>query len=249
MPTLETSDKLKKKRLLQKQAAEREARILGKSKAITPSLMAEMAQLFDSSLTPNESEELAEILATEHQCFENAKSPSELEEFSHQTVVGIGQHKKRGYILVLNELKVLGDGVPGLGFPGGRVRLGETPINRLKKEFLEETGLCCEVLPNQLPVAEHKVGEEEHKFSAYKINITSGKPQASPTKDEPISAIIFLDEETLKAACKNDGCIRVKVGKQERIVGVLRNHRLAFMEYLRKRDAAKPVALKEVAGV
>ncbi len=242
MPTLESIEKLRKKRFIKRKAAEKEARILGKSEAITPELVAEMAERFNRALSPDRAVTVAEVLATEHRYFENSMSPAELEQFSHQTVVGIGEYyyrgKNRGYVLVLNKLKTLGSGVPGLGFPGGRVRLGESPNVRLMKEFLEESGLNCEVVnPDQSPVAEHNVGEEEHRFSAYKVKITGGKPQPNPTKDEPITAIIFIDEQTLKLACRDDGRIKVKIGKRELVVGILRSHRLVFLEYLRKKEA------------
>jgi hypothetical protein len=230
-------------------AAEKEARALGKSEAITPALVAETAAMFGLGHSfDSEATQLAETLSSEHKYFENAMTPTELERFSSQTVVGIGEYfsrgKSKGYILVLNELKTLGGGVPGLGFPGGRVRLGESSDARLQKEVLEETGLTCEVLnPDKPPVAEHKVGEEEHKFSAYEIEITGGKPRPSPTRDEPITAIIFIDEPTLKSACQVDGRIAVKIGKRETIIGILRNHRIVFLEYLRKKEA------KEAANV
>lgn len=233
MPSVETFNKLKKRRLMQRKVADREARILGKSGAITPDLMAETAKMFGVTINPG----IAGILATEHAYFENAMTATELEQFSNQTVVGIGEYKNKGFVLVLNELKTLGDGVFGLGFPGGRVRLGESPDARLKKEYLEETGLVCEVLnPGQKPVAGHRVGEEEdHLFSAYEIIITGGKPQVHPTKDEPIIAIVYIDRETLFNLCsQKDNRIKIRVGRKEFVAGVLRSHRVVFLEYLRK---------------
>lgn len=218
-----------------------------KHHSITPELVSEFVQLWGSGEATNPGE-LAATLAGEHRVFANAMTPAELEQFSHQTVVGIGEYyhrsKNKGFVLVLNELKKLSDGALGLGFPGGRVRLGESPDARLEKEYLEESGLVCEVVnPDQPPVAEHKVGEEEHRISAYEIRITGGKPQPNPTKDEPIIAVVFVDKQTLKLACQNNGRIAVKIGRRKLVVGVLRSHRILFLEYLRGKE------VEEVANV
>lgn len=229
-----------------------------KHHSITPELVSEFVQLWGSGEALTNPEEFAAALTGEHRVFANIMTPAELEQFSHQTVVGIGEYyhrsKNKGFVLVLNELKKLSDGALGLGFPGGRVRLGESPDARLGKEYLEESGLVCEVVnPDQPPVAEHKVGEEEHRISAYEIRITGGKPQPNPTKDEPIIAVVFVDKQTLKLACQNDGRIAVKIGRRKLVVGVLRSHRILFLEYLRGKEAQREAEvigmMEEVANV
>ena len=152
--------------------------------------------------------------------------------------------------MVLNLLKTLHDGVPGLGFPGGRVRLGETPAARLTKEFQEESGLIPEILnPDQPPIAKHLVGEEGHEFFAHEVRIARGKAKPAFTKGEQIVAVVFVDEETLAKICRFDGRIMVKGFGP---VGVLRSHRLVFLEYLRKRARAEEkttAVVGEVASV
>ncbi|MEK7151241.1 MAG: hypothetical protein AAB784_00805 [Patescibacteria group bacterium] len=178
-----------------------------------------------------------ERLAREEMFFANARTPKELEDFAPETVVGIGQYKygrSVGYVLVYNEEK------KGLGFPGGRVRLGQSPEARLIIEVDEETALRCIVLGT--PVSQLKLGEDEHVFLAYAVEYTGGIPQARPTKEEPIVAIIFVDEATLLKACQTDSLIEVgDIGA----LPVLRSHRRVFLDYITVRDGSN----KEVANV
>ncbi|MBI2062689.1 MAG: NUDIX domain-containing protein [Candidatus Yanofskybacteria bacterium] len=244
MPTQESLQRSRKKGFLLRRAAEKEARLDGKSGAINKELILSTAQDFNCSLKPESASDMAKVLKLEQEYFENAMTSAELECFSRQTVVGIGQYfsrgKRKGYVLVLNEFKrMFPDNEEfGLGFPGGRVRIGESPHARLQKESPEETGLICEVLnSDRPPVAEHKVGEEEHLFSAYEVKYVGGRPRPAPTKDEPITAIVFVDEETLQNVCKTNGRLRIKIEKKELIVGILPNHRRVFLKYLHMKEA------------
>jgi len=251
MPTQESFNKLRKKRLAVRSRLNREALLYVKSEAITPDLVAQCFLDFAEE-TPADPVSLANGLAREHRYFENPLTSAELERFSHQTVVGIGQEtrgrNKGCFPLVLNLLKTLRDEVPGLGFPGGRVRLGETPTARLHKEFLEESGLIPEIVNPDEPMAKHKIGEEEHEFLAYEVKIVGGKTKPAFSKGEQIVAIVFVDGKTLTEVCRKDGRINVKGFG---VVGVLRSHRLVFLEYLRKKELEKmaPSAVEEVAYV
>lgn len=235
MPTQEALNKLRKRRLAQRKAVYREALQDAKSQAITPDLF-----LLWRGVDRESPRSLAETLAEEHRYFENDLTAAETERFSKRTAVGIGQEtrgrNKGCYPLVLNLLKTLSDGVPGLGFPGGRVRLGETPAARVQKEYLEESGLIPEIINPDQPVAKHKVGEEEHEFLAYEVKIIGGKAKPAFSKGEQIVSIVFIEEETLTRVCRTDGRIMVKGFGP---VGVLRSHRLAFLEYLRKKEKEK----------
>lgn len=251
MPTMKSFQKLRKKRFAQRKTADREARLDSKSEAITPEMLRiSFPGKFKCEL-PKDPTSLAETLAREQRYFENPLTSAELERFSHQTVVGIGP-ETRGrnggcYPLVLNLLKTLHDGVPGLGFPGGRVRLGETPTARLLKEYLEESGLVSEVVnPDQPPVAKHLVGEEGHEFLAYEVRVVSGKPKPAFTKGEQIVAVVFVDETLLAKVCRTDGRMTVKGFG---LVGVLRSHRLVFLEYLRKKEARKRAETPQTTSV
>jgi len=211
----------KQRRLLENQGE----MIENKGNAINFGVMSELANMWlDDPMPVDETIRITADLKEEHALFANTKNPRELEEFSRQTVVGIGLYKKgrkQGYILVDNEAK------SGLGFPGGRVRIGESTEPRLVKEFLEETGLHA-VVASDSPVAEFKVGEEEHIFSAFEIQIAGGKPQVIYRKDEPIVGILLIDEVTLEALCKTGGVL--PSGK-----GILPNHRKAFLQFLRRK--------------
>lgn len=235
MPTQETFNKLRKKRFARRKAAFRETLLDAKSDAITPDLFVLWDGLEIKGLRT-----LAETLANEHRYFENDLTAAETERFSHQTAVGIGREtrgrNKDCYPLVLNLLKTLQDRVPGLGFPGGRVRLGETPTARILKEYSEETGLVPEIINPDEPVASHKVGEEGHDFLAYEVRIVGGRAKPAFSKGEQIVAVVFVDEETLARVCRIDGRIVVKGFGP---VGVLRSHRLVFLEYLRKKELKK----------
>lgn len=251
MPTQETFKKLKKRRLMmQKRAAYGEVKLDSKSRAITPEILNDYANIFGCK-PPKDPISLAASLAREQRYFENNLSAAETERFSNQTVVGIGQETrgrdKGCYPLVLNFLKKLSDGVLGLGFPGGRVRLGETPTVRLLKEYPEESGLIPEILNPDQTVAEHKVGESGHEFLAYEVRVIGGKPKPAFTKGEQIVTVVFVDEQTLEKVCRIDGGIRVKGFG---VVGVLRSHREVFLEYLRKKQKkTMPNIVEEVANV
>ncbi len=250
MPTSDSLERLRRRRIKSRQASFKEAQALAKSAAITPALMAQMFKEFGCELPAN-IKALASELASDQRIFENGLTAAELERYSNQTAVLIGEFfrkgKNRGFPLVLNEAKTLGDESFGLGFPGGRVRRGESPAARLTKESFEETGLKAEVL-DVSPVAEHPVGEEEHLFSAYRGRFIGGKPCAKPTVDEPITAIIFLDGETLFRTCQIDGRINVKIGREIKKAGILRSHRLVFMEYWRKQKQGQ-LTTKEATNV
>ena len=102
-------------------------------------------------------------------------------------------------------------------------------------EVDEETALRCKVSGDS-PVSKLIIGEDEHIFIAYEIEYTGGVPQARPTKDEPIVAVIFVDEPTLLKACRNDEVIDVGGFGQ---LPILRSHRRAFLDYIAARDGAK----------
>jgi ADP-ribose pyrophosphatase YjhB (NUDIX family) len=253
MPTQKSFQNLRKKWLAQRGATSyREAIQDSKSKAITPEMFDDYAKVFGCK-SPSDPASLANILANEHRCFENSLTAAETERLSKQTVVGIGveiRGRNKGcYPLVLNLFKTLTDRAPGLGFPGGRVHLGETPSVSLSREYREETNLIVEIVnPDQLPVARHLVGEEEHEFLAYEVRIIGGKAKPAFTKSEQIISVVFVDEKLLAKVCFTDGRITVKGFGP---VGVLRSHRLAFLEYLRKKELEKtaPSVVEEVANV
>ena len=248
MPTHESIERLRRRRLRERKVTDRVAKLDGKSRAITPDLFGDLAKEAGWDLAAESLTVSAEDLATEHQHFENAMTLAELEIFSDKTAVIIAQEtrgrNKGCYPMVLNQLKMLHDGAFGLGFPGGRVRLGETPVARILKECPEETGLTCKVFnPDQPPVSEHLVGEDDHGhgFLAYAGLIVGGKPRPLQTKGEPILAIVFIDEETLERVCRLDGRITVKGFRDP--VGVLRSHRMVFLEYLRKKGEVANVQI------
>jgi ADP-ribose pyrophosphatase YjhB (NUDIX family) len=202
--------------------------------AITPEVVGEFARMWGNGNLAVDLTELAAELAAEHKIFANAKSAAELENNAPQTVVGIGEYKRgrqRGFVLVYNEAK------RGLGFPGGRVRFGQSPEARLIQEMAEETNLVCEVISP--PVSEHPVGEEEHRFTAFEVRFIGGRPMARPTKDEPITAVVFIDGGILLDICRTGGLIKVK-GLPEP-VGILASHRRVFLEFASKRKEAADV--------
>lgn len=234
-PPLTREEKRRARLLKRRKQRDRDAWRDSKHHSITPEIIGEFARLWgvDEAIDP---EKIAAALAREHGIFANARTAAELEDNAPQTVVGIGRYKKRGYVLVYNEAK------HGLGFPGGRVRYGQSPEARLVLETAEEANLVCKV--TSPPVSEHFVGEEEHLFTAFEVEYTGGRPIARPTEDEPITAIVFVDEKTLLNACRTSALLAVK-GLSEP-VGILASHRKVFLEHASKRREGER---KEAASV
>lgn len=209
-----------------------------KSHSIRVESFDEFAQLWLNEVERQEllarAGELATISIEEHAVFANTYSAAELESSARVTVVGIGPYADLGLMMVYNRKK------NGLGFPGGRVRHGQTDTVRLVMEIDQETGMKAEVLSDK-QISSFLVGEEEHEFRVYEVKYTGGTPMARPTKEEPITVVAFVPEEVLKAACLTGGRIQVQGLKQP--VAVLRSHRKGFLDYLNRRQQAQEVTI------
>ena len=127
------------------------------------------------------------------------------------------------------------------------MRFGQSAEARVVIETKEETNLDAQVVSNG-PVSEHLVGEEEHLFSAFEIVYTGGAPMARPTKEEPITAIIFVGEEELLNACLKH--VPIEVGGLGPVM-VKYSHRKVFLEFLRKKEIEKtaPSVVEEAVNV
>ncbi len=219
-----------KRRFIAKRQENLEAWLQSKHHAIDKSMLEGFAMMWGVKLdgidiTTNR-------LAKEHEIFANKKSPEELEEYSSQTVVGVGYYKDEdtgvgGYPLVFNTIK------RGLGFPGGRVRIGQSPLARLFIEIEEETGLISCPL-SDVPFSDFFVTEDEdHSMSAYPVEFTGGQPMARPTEEEPIEEIVFVRHDILLRACQRDERINtLRHGAQ----GILSNHRKVFLDFVRSQQ-------------
>ena len=75
----------------------------------------------------------------------------------------------------------------GWGLPGGKVDPGETPIQAVKREFVEETGLEVEVI-GLLGAIEYSLKPENYTLNVlYEVKLVKGNPtNVEPEKHDSL---------------------------------------------------------------
>ena len=102
--------------------------------------------------------------------------------------------------------------------PGGGVEHGENPVEAVKREVYEETGLEIEEVNGLIGVFNSRSAEDGHLVTVFSCSVESGNPEPE-FDDEILDAEFLTREEIQEKELRNDIILRsIKMKENSRLL-------------------------------